>query len=156
MPQQMHPDAQAISHDLLERTGIALKTRDFELFEDCFLLPHTITTFDTTYTLQTQDELRRAFFGNCDFFQKLHVTNIVRHCEMAQFEDENTVKAMHVTHLMSGQIRVKDPYPSFSVIVRMPDGWRVASSDYAVDATNGLTQVLQKIAAESGPTSSAH
>jgi len=46
------------------------------------------------------------------------VTDIVRKCMSADFDGPDTVKAMHVTHLMSGSQRIKDPFPSFSVLER--------------------------------------
>lgn len=151
------PDAVAISDALLDSTGEAMKARDFSGFAPAFSLPHKITTFDAQKSIETVGELEAMFRMNCDYFAALQVTDIVRKCMSANFDGPDTVKAMHITHLMSGNRRVKDPYPSFSLITRTDGVWRVAKSDYAVGADAGLTEALQKLSRNAqNPTNDAH
>ena len=140
-----NPDAVAISDALLDSTGVAINTRDFALFAEAFSLPHTVTTFDEKRVIETMEDLELVFNMNCDYFAAKRVTDIVRKCMSADFDGPDTVKAMHITHLMSGNQRVKDPYPGFSVIIRAEGIWRVSKSDYAVDADAGLTKALRKL-----------
>lgn len=140
-----NPDAVAISDALLDSTGVAINTRDFALFSKAFSLPHAVTTFDEKRVIETIEELETVFHANCDYLAAKRVTDIVRKCMSADFDGPETVKAMHITHLMSGTQRVKDPYPGFSVITRTDGIWRVAKSDYAVDANAGLTKALRKL-----------
>lgn len=139
-----NPDAMAISDALLDSTGEAIKARDFSRFAPAFSLPHLVTTFDAKRLIETMAELEMVFQTNCDFFAEKQVTDIVRKCMSADFDGRDTVKAMHITHLMSGNQRIQDPYPSFSVITRTNGVWRVSKSDYAVGRNGGLTQALLK------------
>lgn len=139
------PEAVKISDALLEITGEAILARDFSRFAPAFALPHPITTFDTKRTVETRAELEAIFDANCAYFDELQVTDIARKCLSADFDGPDCVKAMHITHLMSGNNRVKDPYPGFSVLTRTDGVWRVSKSDYAVGADAGLTLALNKI-----------
>lgn len=140
-----NPDAVAISDALLVTTGEAMMARDFAKFFPAFSLPHLITTFDAQRLITTKEEFEFVFNANCDFFVEKQVTDIVRKCMSADFDGPDTVKAMHVTHLMSGDRRIKDPFPSFSVLERQDGVWRVCKSDYAVNADYSLTTALQKL-----------
>jgi len=140
-----NPEAVAISDGLLAITGQALMSRDFPTFFKSFSLPHLITTFDAKRILRTEEDLEFVFDANCDYFAEKQLTDIVRKCMSADFDGPDTVKAMHVTHLMSGSQRIKDPFPSFSVLERQDGVWRVCKSDYAVNADYSLTTALLKL-----------
>ena len=140
-----NPIARKISNDLLASTGAAIMAQDFARFAQSFSLPNLVTTFDTKRTVKTEAELEMIFNANCAYFRRSNVTDIVRICTTADFDGPDTVKAMHVTHLMSGSRRVKDPYPAFSVLSRTGGIWRVSKSDYAVGQNSSLTKSLNKL-----------
>lgn len=141
-----NPEAVAISDALLDSTGAAIIARDFSRFAPAFSLPHFVTTFDAKHLIETVEELETVFVSNCNYYAEMRVTDMVRKCMSADFDGPDTVKAMHITHLMAGNNRVKDPYPGFSVITRTDGVWRVSKSDYAVGRDGSLTQALLRLA----------
>ena len=130
---------------LLAITCQALMASDFPTFFKSFSLPHLITIFDAKRILRTEKDFAFIFNANCDYFAEKRVTDIVRKCMSADFDGPSIVKAMHVTHLMSGSQRIKDPLPSFSVLERQDGVWRVCRSDYAVNSDYSLTTALLKL-----------
>ncbi|WP_458791063.1 hypothetical protein [Yoonia sp. MH D7] len=140
-----NPIARKIGNNMLKETGAAIMTKDFARFAKSFSLPHMLTTFDAKGIIETEAELEHIFDANHAYFTALNVTDIVRVCTSADFDGPDTVKAMHVTQLMSGTQRVKDPYPAFAIITRTGGVWRFSKSDYAVGQDSSLTKALNQL-----------
>ena len=83
--------AKDVSERLLERTGTALMTGNFEKFADCFLLPQEMETFDGRRKVQTRDDLLEVFRGVTTHLRRKNVTEFVRHCIEARFRDDDTI-----------------------------------------------------------------
>lgn len=141
---QNDPDAVKIIQMMLEDTRQAALSRDFELFARWCDLPHTLTTFEKKRTLTTLHDMKAVFDAQCDNFEALQVTDMVRDCISAAFDGPDRINAMHITHLMSGVRRTLDPYPAFMVLTRREGIWRVSNSDYAVTAGSGFEKALGK------------
>lgn len=122
-----------IAEQLLARTGHALETGDFALFERYFVLPHEIQTFQGSNLLSTQSDLARVFHHVRAYYTKLGVTRLSRACVEAEFLDEHTLQSTHVSHLLNGTTLVRESFPTLTVIRRVGDRWRCARSIYAVN-----------------------
>ena len=127
---------------LLTLTGGALLGNNFSLFAQCFHLPHTIETGDNKCVLRTLTDLRAIFDSVVDYYAFKRVTDLVRITEVAEFRSETRIEATHITHMMSGDQRVLDPYPCYSVLEFIDDRWQTTSSQYAVDKTTTVGRAL--------------
>ena len=125
--------AKQISEALLESTATAMLKGDFETFAAAFQLPHFVSTSDHKATLETEEHLREIFFRVREDYLRKQVTDLVRQCDVAEFRGDNIIEATHTSHLMSGNRRVHEPFPCYSVLERRGGIWRIASSQYAVD-----------------------
>ena len=136
--------AKQISEMLLELTSIALLSNNFESFSVCFHVPHLIETADNKKVLKTRDDLRSVFERVVEDYQRKGVTDLVRFCEVAEFRGETRVEATHITHMMSRNQRVADPFPAFSVLEFIDGRWQSISSQYAVDKDTTVGRAIRK------------
>lgn len=142
--------ARAVTERILDATGKAMLAGDFETFRSYFLLPHFISTLDRKITLETEDEMHATFLKVREDYLRKQVTELIRYCDVAEFRGNDRIEAMHTTHLMSGNRRVVEPYPSFAVMKRVSGVWRVSSSQYALEKTTSVGRALH---IQSQPTS---
>ncbi|MEQ6248775.1 hypothetical protein ABMC89_07790 [Sulfitobacter sp. HNIBRBA3233] len=134
--------AKDVSQRLLEITGTALLSGDFDRFMSCFHLPHCIETSDRKAVLETRDQMRAVFDRVvCDYRRK-GVTDLVRVCDVAEFRGSDRIEATHTTHMMAGNYRVQDPFPAFCVIARVDGDWKLSASQYAVDNNTTVGRAL--------------
>ena len=141
MPDQ-DAEARRIAEDLLERTADALITGDFEAFHPCFVLPQIIDASPGQIELHTLADLRRTFDGVRNYHHRISVTDIVRRCISAEFVDPDTVMSTHSARLLSGSFLVNEAVPVLSRLIRTPDGWKIAATQYAVAEDEGLLEAL--------------
>ncbi len=134
--------AKDISEMLLEVTGTALLSNDFEMFERCFLLPHVVETPDKKTVLKTQSALRTVFERVVQDYANRNITDLIRICEVAEFRGPFRIEATHITHMMSGHQRVMEPFPSFSVLEFVENRWQISASQYAVDQKTTVGRAL--------------
>lgn len=134
--------ARAIHDDLLAQTGAALISGDFDLFSACFLLPQTVDTFDGRKLIETIEDMREVFSSVRSYHRKRNVTDIVRRSTEASFRDDETIVAVHTSRLLSGSQLIGEALSAFSIIKRTSDGWKVASSQYAVLDDPALSAAL--------------
>lgn len=134
--------AKQISELLLESTAKAMLAGDFEAFSTAFQLPHFISTNDQKAVMETEADLREIFFRVREDYLRKRVTDLVRHCDVAEFRGPDTIEATHTTHLMAGNLRVNAPFPCYSILERKGGVWRIASSQYAVDKTTTVGHAL--------------
>jgi hypothetical protein len=146
-------EAHEVSEYLLERTGRALMTRDADLFETCMTLPQHFETFDGKLFCETSAHLHAVFHSVVDHMQKSGVTDLVRHCIVAEFRDADTVEATHEARVLAGDNMIQPAYPVFSILKRIKGLWMVTYSMYAVsdapEHSHALISVLPPSAAES-------
>ncbi|MBV7409038.1 hypothetical protein KJP29_08595 [Maritimibacter sp. DP1N21-5] len=132
-----------ISETLLERTGDALLSHDFDSFADCFFIPYGIETVNGKRTIGSRENLNLTFDAVHAHLLKQQVTIMARHCVSASFRSPNEVAATHETRLISRDILVQDPYPAFSLIKRQPNGvWKVAFTSYVIVDSADLNNAL--------------
>ena len=132
---------------LLELTGKALLSNDFSLFSHCFHLPHTFETADEKRVVKTKADLQEVFDYLVSDYLRKRITDLVRICEVADYRNDHRIEATHITHLMSGNQRVTDPFPAFSVLEFIDGRWQVSSSQYAVDKETTVGRALHVLAA---------
>ena len=138
--------AKQVSEMLLELTGTALLNNNFNLFSQCFHVPHVIETAENKKVLKTLDDLEFVFDSVVEDYRRKRVTNLVRICDVAEFRSDTRVEATHITHMMSGDVRVADPFPVFSVLELIDGGWRGTSSQYAVDRDTTVGRAIRMTA----------
>ncbi len=126
--------AKDVSEYLLDRTGTALMTGDFDLFAACFSLPQQMETFEGRRRIETRDELKTVFDGVRSYFRQRNVTQLARHCIEATYRDPDTIVTTHMSRVVSGTSLVQKPYPVMSLLCRGDDGiWKVSDSMYAIE-----------------------
>ncbi len=124
--------ASAIAEELLEITGNAMITGDFDAFAAAFHLPNTMTTSSGTIVVEDEDHLRRVFNGVREKLKNAGITELVRFVEVAEFRSPTQIASTHISYLLSGGSQLEDPYPVFSIIELIDGDWKGVSSDYAV------------------------
>jgi len=142
VPQQF-ATAKDVSEHLLQRSGDALMTGDFDTFLTCFLLPQKLGTFDGLREVATQEDVREVFDNVRAHFHANHVTDMVRQCVDARFRTPDEVAATHVSRLLSGTTLLYEPYPVFSILKRRHGVWQVAHSEYAMSENDQHAKVLK-------------
>jgi hypothetical protein len=138
--------AKKISQLFLDATAKAMLEGDFETLSAAFQLPHFISTNDKQTVLETQADLYEIFHRVREDYLRKQVTDLVRHCDVAEFRGPDTIDATHTTHMMSGNRRVNEPFPCYSILERTDGVWRIASSQYAVDKTTTVGHALHVMA----------
>lgn len=138
-----HPvPAKSISEMLLERTGQALLTGDFEAMAQCFTLPLVHATLEGVTVLRTREDLE-VLFGNVrSHFRRIGMTHMIRFCVAAEYAGPDRVNATHETHLFNRSVRLAEPFRVMSELVRIGGEWRIASSNYAVTRDHGYAAAL--------------
>lgn len=125
--------ARDVSEYLLDRTGRALETGDFDTFKTCFILPQEVDTFEGTQRLETEADIERTFNQVREHYRSLGTTQIERHCVSAVFKGPDCVEATHVTRVVAQDRILQNPFYVFSVLKRTEGGWKIAFSQYAID-----------------------
>lgn len=122
-----------ISQAMLEATANAMLANDFDAFLEHFHLPHQIETGDCKRVLHTREEFRVVFDSVVEDYKLRRIDKLVRICEVAEFLSDTQIQATHTSHLMSGNLRVVDPFPCYSILDFIDGRWQISSSQYAVD-----------------------
>ena len=129
------PDAitpHQIAESLLDRTGKAMDRGDFDEFADCFVYPREIETFTGKRLLANREDAREVFENVRLHYRSKGVTQVVRHCVDAAFEDEATIASTHETRLLRDNLLVQDPFVVLSTLIRTARGWKIGSTKYAI------------------------
>ena len=134
--------ARDVSEHLLDMTGRAIMGGDLGLFMSCFRLPTEVETFEGKRRIRTARQLEQMFHAVTTHYQRIGVTDMVRHCVEASFSDPKTVVAMHDTRLMSGNILIHRPFSTLSVLRFDGIRWQIASSSHAIDDERDHTAAL--------------
>ena len=135
---------QAISQDLLNRSGHAYMTGDVNGFLSCFVLPHTISTFEAVNVITTEDGLRDVFHAMRRYLQSNGLTDLVRRCIRADFTEHDKVKAAHETRFLAGNRLFQGPSLGLSTIRLIDGAWRVSDAQYAIqDAPEHVNALIR-------------
>lgn len=126
-------NAEVIAKELLEITGTALLTGNFELLQSCFALPLTLKTIDGQKTLETRDELRATVEAVRNHMFETGVVDLVRTVMLSLFEDGDTITSVHIcSEIHRGGILNRPTYPVYSTLVRVGSRWRIAYCRYLI------------------------
>lgn len=144
--------AKEIAEFVLEETGAALLSNDFDAFVPFFYVPHTIETPDRKTILKTRSALKEVFDRVVQDYAEHNVTALMRINEHACFHGPFKIETMHVTHMMSGNLRIKDPFPSYGWLEFIDNRWQCTSSQYAVDTNTAVDLALRAATEIATPT----
>jgi len=135
--------AREISEELLEITAKALLECDFDTFSKCFHIPHFISSAEDKTVLETREDLRRVFLTACQDYEVKRVTELVRICDVAEYQSATRIQAAHTQHMMAGNERIGSATPCYSILEYIDGRWQVASSQYAIDSKTAFGQALK-------------
>ena len=125
--------ATAICATIIENTGIAIVSGDYEAFARHFVLPFQLETLDELRICKEESEFRSIFDAVHNRLTKQRVTLMARNCIAAEFRGPNTIIATHETRLISHNQLIEDPFPVMSIFERQPDAeWRSNAASYCV------------------------
>lgn len=141
---QNKADAKAIATDLLDRTGDAMDSGDFDAFAACFDLPTTTQTFEGERTFSTLQDLQAMFDDVRRAYARMGNPQRIRHCVEAHLRDPETIETTHETRELKHGTFVRQPYPVFSVLKLVEGEWRIKSSQYALTEHPEIAQILGK------------
>ncbi len=152
MDQAADQDASEIAKALLDRTGAALMSGNFACFRTAFHLPYRVETFEATRVFESDAELQHAFDLMCGQLLALNVTDMARRIAAADFITPRQIGSTHISELLSGDRRVIEPYPVYSILEVVDGRWRILKSDYALKPKSGLEQALLRPLSRSNTT----
>lgn len=124
--------AEEIAKAVLEDTGNAMMSGDFELFASRFLLPQTVETYSGRREITTRDDLFDIFKSVRRQYELIGVTENVRRVISTAFQDDMTITAAHESRLMRGALSIREPYPAYCTLKFVDGRWLITSSVYAV------------------------
>ncbi|MEO9650933.1 MAG: hypothetical protein ABJ360_23920 [Roseobacter sp.] len=125
--------AHEISQRVLDATGHALLCGDVKSFVTFFNLPMEIQTYEGQTLIQTVDGIRKVYQSVRNHYQKIGVTDMVRHCVAASHLDSKTILTTHETRLLNGVVMVQKPFPAMSTLRLEGIHWRITSTSYAIE-----------------------
>ncbi|RGP39061.1 hypothetical protein [Pseudotabrizicola alkalilacus] len=124
--------AAAILQAYLDEISVAVMTGDFAAYRAGVVLPFHLVTHTENLTFTTDDDLREGFESFCAMLRSQRVTDYIRLVESAQALDPNLITGRYISHIISGGMRVFDPFPSQTTLRRIEDRWKAASISNAV------------------------
>ena len=125
--------ADEVVTDLLEKSGQAFLTDDFDAFHACIQLPYHLETFEGMRIVSSDAELRDLFLAVRAHPRKTNVTDMARHVVEAVYKDDDTVVATFETRLLNGNTLTQAPYPVFVVVRRDDMGWEAQQMTFAIE-----------------------
>lgn len=135
--------ASSIAQTLLEQTADALMNKEFDTFAHFVSIPHVIETPDHKTILKTRAALLEVFNHVVQDHADRNVTQLVRTCEIAEFQGAFKIEAVHITHMMSANWRVIEPYPTLMLLELIEGRWQATKSQYAVDNKTTVGRALE-------------
>lgn len=131
-----------ITQVYLEQTSNALIYKDFDAFAQFVIVPHVIETPRHKTTLKTRAALLEVFNHVVQDHADRNVTQLVRTCEVAEFHGAFKIEALHITHMMSGNWRIMEPFPTLMLLEFIEGRWQATASQYAVDSKTTVGRAL--------------
>ncbi|MCK0095546.1 hypothetical protein MWU60_08175 [Yoonia sp. F2084L] len=151
MPTDAQIAAKDIAEALLETTGNALMSGDFDAFAAVFHAPQVMATMAGPVHMETVDDMRRAFDGMHEHLTAMGVTHMYRTVVAAEFKAPSMIESTHVTELLQDGKRLNEPYPVFSVLKMIDGNWKVTGGEYALEASNGQALAISRADASHRP-----
>lgn len=141
--------AEDIAEELLYRTGNTLVANDIGKIADCFIVPQYVETLLGSRLIESKEALEHVIVSVRQYLNDNGLVDPVRTVVSAEFIDDETVGATHVSRLMRADGELfRAPYPVYSIIRRVGDDWKIASSSYAIldapEHNRALNPVLQQ------------
>jgi len=148
------PNPRAIHQEVLDRTGQAYFEDDFDTFAQYFLLPQDVATFDGTRHLKDRSDLEDLFRSMRAFMLAKGGTRLERWNVAAEFDDPETLRAIHESRLMNAYEVIGNGHAAFSILRFSEGRWQVAYSQYIVeqDHAAALGTYHPDLAAQQGDT----
>lgn len=137
--------ASAILQTYLDEIAQAVMTGDFATYRAGVVLPFHLVTHTENLTLTSDDDLRAGFDTFCLMLKAQRVTDFIRFVESAQAIDPHLITGRYVSHVISGGMRVLDPFQSQITLRLVDDRWRAASITNAL-ANSRWPLVLSSLA----------
>lgn len=134
--------AKEITEVLFNATGKAILSGDFEAIADRVSFPLLFSSSDNKIVLETASDLKEAFVVLVKGYHANKITELTRHCEVAEYQSTTRIEAMHIMHTMAGDRRVGDQIPILSTLDLIDGQWKISSSQYAADETSIIGQAL--------------
>lgn len=120
-------DAAIILQAYLDEIASAVMAGDFAAYQAGVVLPFHLVTHTANVAITSDEALKEGFETFRSMLQTQRVTDYIRLVESAQTLDQDLITGRYVTHLISGGMRVLDPFHS-QITLRLVDGrWRAAS-----------------------------
>lgn len=139
----MSEDARAVIEHMLERTAHAMLTGDLDLALACFDIPYTVETFAGEKHYETVAEFREQFFEVVGYYRANGVTQLDRRCVLAEFQGPDTISTLFETRIIQfGTMRLREIFPTYSLVRRRQTGWRVTEARYAIDDSDAHNRAL--------------
>lgn len=132
-----------VAETLLDVTGKALLTHDFDAFAPCFALPQRMTTFGRVVLIEDRAGLQASFDEMCRAFRGMGVTALVREVLAAEYRSDSEIATTHLSHVMRHGTRLKDPYPVMSILRLTAGRWQIGTGDYALDDNSAQGRALR-------------
>ncbi len=151
MSQDMQISAIDVSQALLEITGDALLSGDFDAFSAVFHVPQTMATMAGPIYMETVEDMQRAFDDMHTHFRAIGVTEMIRKCVSAEYKSPTRIESTHVSDLLHNGKRLNEPYPVFSSLEKIDGQWKVTSGEYALEPSNGQALALARADASRRP-----
>lgn len=125
--------AEDIADELLYRTGKPFKSDDYAEVADCFILPQYLETLIGSRLIESKDAVLQVFASVRQYYKENGVCDVVRTVVSAEFFAPDILGSTHVSRLMraNGEL-FRAPYPVYSIIRRVGEDWKIASTSYAI------------------------
>lgn len=130
--------------DLLEKSGQAFLTDDFDAFHACIMLPYHVETFEGKRVVTTEAELRDLFLAVRAHHRKTSVTDMARNVVEAVYKDDDTVLATFETRLLNGNTLTQAPYPVFTLVRRDSETWKAQQMTFAIEDSPDHNALLMR------------
>ena len=136
--------ASDVAEALLEITGDALMSNDFDAFASVFHVPQIMATMAGPIHMESLADMERVFRKMCEHFEAINVTKMIRTCTAAAYKSPSRIDSTHVTQLWQNGKRLTDPYPVFSTLEKVDGDWKVTRSEYAVEPLSGQALAIKQ------------
>ncbi|EBA12974.1 hypothetical protein [Roseobacter sp. CCS2] len=134
--------ANDVSQRLLDITGDALLSGDFDAFASVFHAPQHMATMAGPIYMETTEDMRRAFVEMHNHLRGIGATDTVRKCVVAEYKTPTRIEATHTNEVLRHGTRLSGPYPCFSVLEKIDGNWKVTGSEYALEPNDGQAMAI--------------
>ncbi|MEM7719427.1 MAG: hypothetical protein AAF222_09490 [Pseudomonadota bacterium] len=141
---------------MIEQTGEAMRTGDFDLFMRHFAVPFVMETYEGTHLLSSRHEMKLHFDGVRRFRADNDIVASRRENISAEYYNTDTISLIHVSHLFQeGDVLFDRPYPTYSVIRKVGGTWLTHYCQYAVGDLDAFTRALMRYKEDDRPNETA-